>query len=97
MKKQRVDFPELRFLFHGKGDELMSEHNLVRALVTPQIVSILGQYYGIDPDEAMRRFYESKTAANYADDETGLYGQSALFVAGLFIMEQDGAIDESRL
>ena len=75
----------------------MSEHNLVRALVTPQIVSILGQYYGIDPDEAMRRFYESKTAANYADDETGLYGQSALFISGMFIMEHDGQIDLERL
>ena len=75
----------------------MREHSLVRATVTPQIVSILGQYYGIDPDEAMRRFYESKTAANYADDETGLYGQSALFIAGMFIMEQDGQIDLKRL
>lgn len=75
----------------------MIEHSLVRATVTPQIVEILSRYYHLGTDEALRRFYESKTAANYADDETGLYGQSALFVAGLFIMEQDGAIDESRL
>ena len=34
---------------------------------------------------------------NYADEETGLYGQSALHIVGLFIMEQDGNIDESRL
>ena len=75
----------------------MSKHCLVRATVTPQIVTILSRYYGIDLDEAMRRFYDSKTAANYADDETGLYGQSALFIAGMFIMEQDGQIDENRL
>ena len=75
----------------------MIEHSLVRATVTPQIVEILSRYYHLGTDEALRRFYESKTAANYADDETGLYGQSALFVAGLFIMEQDGVIDESRL
>ena len=75
----------------------MSDHSLVRATVTPQIVTILSRYYGIDLDEAMRRFYDSKTAANYADDETGLYGQSALFIAGMFIMEQDGQIDENRL
>ena len=75
----------------------MIEHSLVRATVTPQIVEILSRYYHLGTDEAIRRFYESNTAANYADDETGLYGQSALFVAGLFIMEQDGAIDESRL
>ena len=75
----------------------MIEHCLVRATVTPQIVEILSRYYHLGTDEALRRFYESKTAANYADDETGLYGQSALYIAGLFIMEQDGAIDESRL
>ena len=75
----------------------MIEHSLVRATVTPQIVEILSRYYHLGTDEALRRFYESKTAANYADDETGLYGQSALYIAGLFIMEQDGTIDESRL
>ena len=75
----------------------MSDHSLVRAIVTPQIVAILSRYYKTDLDEALRRFYESKTAANYADDETGLYGQSALFIAGMFIMEQDGQIDEKRL
>ena len=75
----------------------MSDHSLVRAIVTPQIVEILSRYYKIEPDETLRRFYESRTAANYADDETGLYGQSALFIAGMFIMEQDGEIDESRL
>ena len=75
----------------------MIEHCLVRATVIPQIVTILSRYYRTGLDETLRRFYESKTAANYADDETGLYGQSALFIAGMFIMEQDGQIDEKRL
>ena len=75
----------------------MSEHSLVRATVTPHIVTILSRYYGIGLDEGLRRFYDSKTAANYADDETGLYGQSALFIAGMFIMEHDGTIDLDRL
>lgn len=75
----------------------MIEHCLVRATVTPQIIAILSRYYNTGLDESLRRFYESKTAANYADDETGLYSQSALFIAGLFIVEQDGTIDEARL
>jgi hypothetical protein len=75
----------------------MIEHNLVRATNIPQIVKILCRYYSIREDEALKRFYESATAANYADDETGLYGQSALHIAGLFIVEQDGDIDHSRL
>ena len=75
----------------------MIEHCLVRATVTPQIVTILSRYYNAGVDEMLCRFYKSRTAANYADDETGLYGQSALFIAGMFIMEQDGQIDEKRL
>ena len=75
----------------------MREHSLVRATVTPQIVTILSRYYKTNRDKALRRFYTSKTAANYADDETGLYGQSALFIAGMFIMEHDGQIDLERL
>ena len=75
----------------------MIEHNLVRATNIPQIVKILCHYYCIGEDEALKRFYESATGANYADDENGLYGQSALHIAGLFIVEQDGDIDHSRL
>ena len=75
----------------------MIEHNLVRATVTPEIIRLISKYYKISENEALQRFYQSKTAANYADEETGLYGQSALHIAGLFIMEQDGDIDKSRL
>ena len=74
----------------------MIEHHLVRATVTPQIVTILSRYCKTDADETLRRFYESKTAENYAEEETGLYAQSALYIAGMFIMKQDGRIDESR-
>ena len=75
----------------------MIEHNLVRATVTPEIIRLLSKYYQISENEALQRFYRSKTAENYADEETGLYGQSALHIAGLFIVEQDGDIDHSRL
>ena len=73
------------------------EHNLVRATVTPEIIRLISKYYKISENEALQRFYQSKTAENYADEDTGLYGQSALHIFGLFIMEQDGNIDESRL
>ena len=73
------------------------EHNLVRATVTPEIIRLISKYYQIGENEALQRFYQSKTAENYADEETGLYGQSALHIVGLFIMEHEGNIDESRL
>ena len=75
----------------------MIEHNLVRATVTPEIVRLISKYYHIGENEALQRFYQSKTAENYADEDTGLYGQSALHIVVLFIIEQDGHIEESRL
>ena len=73
------------------------EHCQVRSINVPEIIKILCRYYDISEDEALKRFYESATGANYADDETGWYGQSALHIAGLFIVEQDGDIDHARL
>ena len=75
----------------------MIEHNLVRATVTPEIIRLISKYYKISENEALQRFYQSKTAKNYADEETGLYGQSALHIAGLLIMELDGKIDNNKL
>ena len=79
------------------ADITVIEHSEVRSVNIPQIVKILCHYYNIGEDEALKRFYESATGANFADEETGLYGQSALHIAGLFIVEQDGEIDHSRL
>ena len=75
----------------------MIEHNLIRATVIPEIVKILCRYYNISEDEALKRFYESNTAANYADEETGLYGQSALYLAGMYIEEKNSSVDLERL
>ena len=35
----------------------------------------------------MDRFYDSATGASFSDDETGLYGQSALYIFGLYVDE----------
>ena len=37
--------------------------------------------------EALDLFYGSATGASFADDDTGLYGQSALYIYGLFTEE----------
>ena len=57
---------------------------------------MISHYYQIDNDEALKRFYESNIGANYADDETGLYGQSALHISVQYILEKDGELDEKR-
>jgi hypothetical protein len=48
---------------------------------------IIGDY-GVDGDTALKMFYESHIGACYSDDETGLYGESALYVYSLFQEEQ---------
>lgn len=68
----------------------MNDHTLIRATLVSAIVSILATHWHVAPDEAMRRFYSSKTAQALADDATGLYGQSALNIAGECTVELEG-------
>lgn len=64
-------------------------HELVRAILVPEIAKLIAEKYSISEKEALDRFYFSSTAESLADDETGLYGQSALFIFSLFCQEYD--------
>ena len=64
-------------------------HATVRAAMLPDIIQLLMEHYHWTEEETLDRFYQSATGANYADDDTGLYGQSALYVSGLFTEEID--------
>lgn len=57
-------------------------------MLLPEIVRHIMEKYGWSEEEAMERFYDSATGANFSDDETGLYGQSALYIFGEFENEQ---------
>ena len=65
------------------------EHYLIRATIIPEIVKLIQRKLGISEDEALKKFYMSSTGAALADDSTGLYGQSALYIFGLFLQEQE--------
>ena len=65
----------------------MREHYLIRATIIPEVVKLIAERFGISEDEALARFYKSATAQNLADEENGLYGQSALFIFGQFLEE----------
>lgn len=69
----------------------MCEHYLVRATIIPEVVRLIAERFGVSEDEALDRFYRSATAQNLADEENGLYGQSALFVFGQYLQERSGA------
>lgn len=62
-------------------------HATIRATLLPEIIKLIAEKYHWSEEEAMDRFYDSATGASFSDDETGLYGQSALFVFSLFSEE----------
>lgn len=62
----------------------------VRATILPEIVRLISEERKISEMEAMDMFYTSATGQSFADDETGLYGQSPLFIYGLFREEMRG-------
>jgi len=63
--------------------------NCVFQYITLYIYFIYIKYH-LTEEEALKNFYESATGASLADDETGLYGQSILYIFGLYVQEQNG-------
>lgn len=68
------------------------EHYLIRATIIPTIVGYIQKQYDMTEEEALRAFYMSDTAGALADDDTGLYGQSPLYIFGLYVNEQNEKI-----
>ena len=64
-------------------------HATVRAVLLPEIIKLIEERYGWSEEDALDRFYGSATGASFSDDETGLYGQSAYYIYGLFVDEVD--------
>ena len=62
-------------------------HATIRATIIPEIVKLICRDRQVDEQTALDMFYTSATGASFADDDTGLYGQSALFVYSLFDKE----------
>lgn len=62
-------------------------HATVRATILPEIVRLIAEELSIEEEKALDLFYSSGTGACFADDETGLYGQSPLYNFGLFMEE----------
>ena len=56
----------------------------LRAATLPAIINLIMEKYGINENHAFKMFYESHIGSCFSDDESGLYGQSALYVFSLF-------------
>lgn len=61
---------------------------LYNATIIPEIVKLISDKYNMSEQDAMDVFYKSDTAKALNDLETGLYGQSALFIFSQFVMEK---------
>jgi hypothetical protein len=63
-------------------------HGLIKATIIPDIIKLIAEKYVVSEEKAMDIFYTSATAASLDDDETGLYGQSPLYIFSLFTEER---------
>lgn len=66
----------------------MKGHGTIRAATLPKIIELICESYKLTEDEALKSFYESHIGKCFSDDETGLYGQSALYIFSLFKAEK---------
>lgn len=64
-------------------------HSTTRATILPEIIRKIMAHEHLSENEALKAFYSSATGASFADDETGLYGQSPNFVFGLYLEEKN--------
>lgn len=62
---------------------------LYNATIIPEIIKLIVEKYKLSEQEAMDAFYKSETARALNDPETGLYGQSALFIFSQYVMEKE--------
>ena len=60
------------------------EHLLSKTILISQTIELIAKKYKLSIEEARNKFYESKVIDLLDDDETGLYGESALFLLSLF-------------
>ena len=60
------------------------EHVLSKTILISQTIELIAKKYKLSVEEARNRFYESDVVEMLDDDETGLYGESALFLLSLY-------------
>jgi len=63
-------------------------HGTIRATTLKTIIPLIMERFDCGENDALKLFYESHIGKCYADDSTGLYGQSAVYVFSLFCEEK---------
>ena len=65
------------------------EHLLAKTLLITKVSELIAKKYSISLAEARDELYSSKIIGFIDDDETGLYGESPLYVFSLFEKEKN--------
>ena len=65
-------------------DPTNDNHILSKTILISQVIELIAKKYKLSIEEARNRFYSSKVIEMLDDDETGLYGESALYLLSLF-------------
>ena len=60
------------------------KHVLAKTILISQTIELIAKKYKLTIEEARNRFYESEVIKLLDDDETGLYGESALYLMCLY-------------
>ena len=64
-------------------------HTLVKAVIASHVIELIAEKYKLSIEGATDLFYMSDTIKLLSDDETGLYGESFLYVFSLFVEEMN--------
>ena len=62
----------------------IKNHTTSKIILISQTIELIANKYKLSIEEARDRFYKSKVIELLDDDETGLYGESALYLLSLF-------------
>lgn len=65
------------------------EHQLSKSLLIVKVIELIASKYQISISEARDKLYSSRIIDLIDDDETGLYGESPLYVFSLFEEEMN--------
>lgn len=59
-------------------------HVLAKTILISQTIELIAKKYKLSIEEARNKFYKSDVIEMLDDDETGLYGESALYLLSLY-------------
>ena len=76
-----------RTTFYKKLRGEIMAHTLSKSLLIIKVIELIAEKYSISIEEARNKLYSSELINLIDDDETGLYGESPLYVFSLFEQE----------